>query len=658
MNAVRLFALLVYTFGVFAYGAMLALWIAAMGRGGWGGRRHSAAAQGRGLDATNGVLLALSFVWFVCNVASLVLSMTTLGGRWQIDVATIFLGFAFPPLIMHVSWAEVSHRVRCPVASGWRAALWPAYIVSLALPTWAVFLLSRGRQGGSMAIANQILSVGLVAAFIASALYCIALLTRHAGTAPLPARDHQSRRSLLILFGGMIAVFIALYAITAFRGDVRPTTALAGELVEVVAKSLPLVFVFVGTYYENRFQFFDLFVKRGAGFVIAAVVLTLWLAAILPVLQPVISTWAAPWIFAITLLPAVAVIPWLYAVVSGALDRRWLGRRFTPQAALSHFMGALRSATTEPELVEQAEAGLREVFGAPATVSLRPVGDPSATVEVPIRSGDRVLGYFRMGPRVNDTPYFSEDVHLLGSLAGVFTHVLENLRLQEQRLEGEQRARDLSLQASRSELKALRAQINPHFLFNALNSIAGLIHRDPAVADRTIEQLAEVFRYALRGAESEWAVLDEELEFVRAYLDVERARFGERLITDVRIDPAVRGARVPTMVVQTLVENAVKHGASAVRTSAQVLVDARAQDDRLVIVVADNGPGFLDAESCPAPRERGGYGLVNVRQRLEGYFGSTARLSVERTGTLTVVSISMPIVRHEPRASAAHEVSR
>ena len=111
----------------------------------------------------------------------------------------------------------------------------------------------------------------------------------------------------------------------------------------------------------------------------------------------------------------------------------------------------------------------------------------------------------------------------------MFAHVLENLHLQERKLEQEQRARELSLHASRSELKALRAQINPHFLFNALNSIAGLIHRDPAVADRTIEQLADVFRYALRGAESEWAVLDDELDFVRAYLEVERARFGERL---------------------------------------------------------------------------------------------------------------------------------
>jgi LytS/YehU family sensor histidine kinase len=263
-----------------------------------------------------------------------------------------------------------------------------------------------------------------------------------------------------------------------------------------------------------------------------------------------------------------------------------------------------------------------------------------------------------MGPRLNDMPYFGEDVHLLGSLAGVFAHVLENMRLQQRRVEQEQHARELSLHASRSELKALRAQINPHFLFNALNSIAGLIHRDPAVADRAIEQLAEVFRYALRGAESEWAILDDELEFVRAYLEVERARFGDRLRTDVRIDPLVRGARVPTMVVQTLVENAVKHGASTIRGSAEVTVDARADAGRLVVAVSDNGPGFDDIDPPPSPRVDGGYGLLNVRQRLQGYFGAAAALTVSRTEGMTVVSVSLPLIRQEPKPRAAHEGPR
>ena len=109
--------------------------------------------------------------------------------------------------------------------------------------------------------------------------------------------------------------------------------------------------------------------------------------------------------------------------------------------------------------------------------------------------------------------------------------------------EQEQLAQELRLQTSSSELKALRAQINPHFLFNALNAIASLIHTDPARADAAVEQLAEVFRYTLRRSDSEWAPLDQELAFARAYLDVEQARFGHRLTFAIDSDHRRRRRR-------------------------------------------------------------------------------------------------------------------
>ncbi len=136
----------------------------------------------------------------------------------------------------------------------------------------------------------------------------------------------------------------------------------------------------------------------------------------------------------------------------------------------------------------------------------------------------------------------SEDLAMLRSLAGVFGFMLENIRLQSRRQEQDQLAQDLRLQSSKSELKALRAQINPHFLFNALNAIASLIHTDPARADEAVEQLAEVFRYTLRRSDSEWAPLDQELTFARAYLDVEQARFGQRLTCTIDSDHHVAAA--------------------------------------------------------------------------------------------------------------------
>ena len=164
---------------------------------------------------------------------------------------------------------------------------------------------------------------------------------------------------------------------------------------------------------------------------------------------------------------------------------------------------------------------------------------------------------------------------MLRSLGGVFGFMLENIRLQRKRQEQEQLAQELRLQSSKSELKALRAQINPHFLFNALNAIASLIHTDPGRADEAVEQLAEVFRYTLRRSDSEWAPLDQELTFARAYLDVEQARFGQRLTCTIDSDHPSPVPLVPSMLLQTLLENAVKHGVSQARGPGRIEVIVR-----------------------------------------------------------------------------------
>jgi signal transduction histidine kinase len=659
MRALGLTALLVYTFGAFAYGAVLFLWITVVRSPRWSARDRPCPPPGPEGAAVNGLLLVVSLLWFCCNVGLVLFRLVPLDTPWQLDVASLVLAFAFPPIIMHTSLSEVA-AAHPRVSGAWRAALWPAYAAAFLIPAtaFALFLVPgvvpAGRRFG-----NTLLGFGLSAAFVAAAVYSIAIIATH-GAAREPRRQ-RGRQWTVGLFGLTAVLFVMLLGITLLTGRANSLQILPA-LVEIAAKSLPLVFLFVGTYHENPFQFFDLFAKRGASILVSLAALTIWFALVFPALEMFTRSWTAPWIYAVALLPVVVALPWIHGRIRSVFDRRWLGRRYATVEAVKHFLGALRSATTEAQLVERAQAGLAEIFGAPATVLIgsSPAAGSDAGQEIPVRSGERIVGRFLMGPRVSEAPYFSEDVALLSSLADVFSHVLENLHLQERKLEQDQRTREMSLQASRSELKALRAQINPHFLFNALNSIAGLIHRDPAVADRTIEQLADVFRYALRGAESEWAVLDEELDFVRAYLDVERARFGERLHVDVQLDVHARGARVPTMMVQTLVENAVKHGAASVRGSAMVIVRAREAAGRLVVSVVDNGPGFRDEPSPEPERTRGGYGLVNVRQRLEGYFQSDAALTVDRdvAAGQTTVSVSLPLIRQEPRPQPAVEQAR
>jgi LytS/YehU family sensor histidine kinase len=189
----------------------------------------------------------------------------------------------------------------------------------------------------------------------------------------------------------------------------------------------------------------------------------------------------------------------------------------------------------------------------------------------------------------------------------------------------------------------------------AVNTIAALIPRYPGRAEQTIEELAEVFRYALYRSEREWVRLEEELEAVEAYLHVEQARFGDRLRFEISADAAARDARAPAMMVQTLVENAVKHGIAALTTAGLVDVRACLSGRLLRIEVRDNGPGFGESALRQPQASIAGYGLRNVRDRLCGYFGDAARLSIGRDPALqmTLVTIEMPLPIPAPLGATA-----
>lgn len=201
------------------------------------------------------------------------------------------------------------------------------------------------------------------------------------------------------------------------------------------------------------------------------------------------------------------------------------------------------------------------------------------------------------------------------------------------------RSSELSAQLAQAQLAALRMQIHPHFLFNTLNSISALLHRDVETADRMIARLSDFLRMTLKSSGTSAVTLDQELEFLRTYLEIENIRFQDKLQIEMDIDESARGASVPNLILQPIVENAVRHGTAKQTGVGELCIRADRKGDRLLISVEDNGPG----PNSKSTKNGTGMGLANTRARLEQFFGEF-RLEIEgrsdRSGT--VVSIEVP----------------
>jgi signal transduction histidine kinase len=191
---------------------------------------------------------------------------------------------------------------------------------------------------------------------------------------------------------------------------------------------------------------------------------------------------------------------------------------------------------------------------------------------------------------------------------------------------------------AQAELRALRAQINPHFLFNTLNTIASLVRRDPAAAEDTVTRLADLFRYTLTGSERGLVPFREELEFLRNYLTIERVRFGDRLRIVEQIAPGLDSVAVPSLLLQPLVENAVRYAVGSRPEGAQVRIAARRESGHVVLEVEDDGPGIDGATG----RGGAGFGLHSVRERLRAAGPPHALEIRSRPGHGTHMIITLP----------------
>ena len=197
----------------------------------------------------------------------------------------------------------------------------------------------------------------------------------------------------------------------------------------------------------------------------------------------------------------------------------------------------------------------------------------------------------------------------------------------------EERARQRAVEA---RLRSLESRIHPHFLFNTLNTISSLIAVDPARAEEIVGRLATLLRTSLDTSDRPLISLHEELQIVQSYVDIERARFGEKLRASLNIDPRLREAKIPPMSIQALVENAVKYGTNPQTNGGDIHVTAAEENSNLRIEVSDSGPGF---ELTAVPP---GHGLENLVERLNALFGDKAWINVAYRNHRCTVEMVLP----------------
>ncbi len=206
--------------------------------------------------------------------------------------------------------------------------------------------------------------------------------------------------------------------------------------------------------------------------------------------------------------------------------------------------------------------------------------------------------------------------------------------------EGEMKASQLEAQLAQAQLQALKMQLHPHFLFNTLHTIAMLNLTDVKAANRMIARLSDLLRLALDNAGAQEVTLKQELDFLRQYLEIEQIRFQDRLVVEMNIDPETLDASVPNLLLQPIVENAIRHGIGKLETAGRIELFARRENGSLLLQVRDNGPGMSEEEQA---NHKPGIGLKTTRARLKQLYGSAQQMTLNTAnGGGLEVSIAIP----------------
>ena len=571
-----------------------------------------------------------------------------------------------------------------------------AYSATALLPTAAILMLSRKRQQPWQNVACDVvkylsivcssaLTLGLLAATLLptftirfEALKNLAaynlvvhlpfLFIFFRGT-PQAKRRIRSFSYALLFMMSLLSIALLLTFYVSFSPSAK-------EVIESLTQQATIPITIATFAFLAQFHFADVFVKRGLTLLATILVVVIYSTL---VVSPV-----AHWTAAHTLRPAAAAwiaasvlwcVPLLFfplgdRAIKRAADR-WLLRRPDYQKLSQEFAREIECVSDETQLSNYVAQGVKEALGA-AVVRIIPLseasthgtlesppneetglpivnaGHPSLVesgfeVRLPIRTNSIVTHLLVLSTEEYSRKLLSDEMTFLETLTDQVGRKLQAFQFERERNTQQLREARLLQLVTEAELKALRAQVNPHFLFNTLNTILDLISVEPQKAEEMTERLADVFRYSLDRSDRTMVPVSEEFDFLRTYLEIEETRFGERLTLQVGLDPSIANELVPPLILQPLVENAIKHGLWPKPTGGTLYIGALDDGDTVRLIVRDDGVGWPEHSRGSNGRSQNGIGFKNVVDRLQILYGDRALLDVSGLpGEGTQITITIP----------------
>ena len=429
-------------------------------------------------------------------------------------------------------------------------------------------------------------------------------------------------------------------------------------LVELVAhqSSLPLVLVIL--FQDYRFAFADLFLKRALSLLfLALTAFSLYVFAASPLLAlhktHDENDALATGILLLFWMATALIYPFLYKISALLVDKiilkrinyenfqNEIARKIEKQEKIDSVLDEVEKNLSK--ILTAEKANWTEIYEIQNAANLPTIEYSTNKAEVFVPTGESPFYKIHLKDFKGGRRLLSDEISMLEAVSSLTARKIDALRVTNERYEQELREREFTKLATEAQLTALRSQINPHFLFNALTTVGYLINTAPETAFETLMKLTQLLRKVLKSS-GEFCALGEEINLVENYLDIEKARFEERLQIEIDVPEDLRNLRVPSLILQPLVENAIKHGVSENKNGGVVKISARLENSEseifLNLKIFDSGAGKKTSDFTSS----NGIGLENVRQRLETYYGGKSSLKIKSDDqNATTAEVRFPV---------------